>query len=127
LDKAIDLPHRGRKKTYDTIIKINLTQKQISSNTRSSFTAKEANQCSRKVKNSLNPHFHEDFVFPIEKLKILKNLVLKLSLYDFERQGRHDAIGHIFLPLNCIIKSGETIKHQLPFKSQSSVSYLTNL
>lgn len=97
MDKATDLPYKGRKKSYDTVIKINLLQKQYNSNTKSSFTAKEANQCSRKVKNSLSPHFHEDFVFPIEKLKMLKNLVLRLSLYDYERQGRHDAIGQLFL------------------------------
>jgi len=48
---------------------------------------------------------------------------MRLSLYDFERQGRHDAIGHILLPLNCITKSGETKKLQMPFRSQTSVSF----
>ncbi|CAG2121111.1 unnamed protein product, partial [Medioppia subpectinata] len=53
LDKACDLPHRGRRKTYDTIIKLNLMDKQNEANLRNSFTAKDAVsvQSSRKVKN----------------------------------------------------------------------------
>ncbi|CAG2113755.1 unnamed protein product, partial [Medioppia subpectinata] len=91
-------------------------------NLRNSFTAKDAVsvQSSRKVKNTLNPHFHEDFIFEVDKFEAIKNLVLRLSLYDHERQGRFDAIGHIVLPLCCMSKAGESNKHNLPFKSQTS-------
>jgi Ca2+-dependent lipid-binding protein len=125
LDKACDLPHRGRRKTYDTVLKINLMPKQMETNLRNSFTSKDviSVQSSRKVKNTLNPHFHEDFIFEVEKVDALKNLVLRLSLYDYERQGRFDAIGHIVLPLTCMTKAGESKKHSLPFKSQTTVCF----
>ena len=129
LDKANDLPQRGRKKTYDTIIRINLIPKFYENNSKNSFTSKDviSVQSSRKVKNTLSPHFHEDFIFDVEKFDSLKNLVLRLSLYDYERQGRFDAIGHIVVPLTCLTKPGESKKHNLPFKCQPTVRHPHNL
>ena len=123
LDKANDLPQRGRKKTYDTVIKVNLIPKHYEIESRNSFNSKDviSVQSSRKAKNTLSPHFHEDFIFDVEKFETLKNRVLRLSLFDYERQGRFDAIGHIVLPLNCMTKPGESKKHNLPFKCQPSV------
>ena len=127
MDKASDLPQRGRKKTYDTVIKINLIPKQIDRN--NSFNSKDviSVQCSRKAKNTLNPHFHEDFIFDVEKFETLKNLVFRLSLFDCERQGKFDAIGHIVLPLNCMTKPGESKKHNLHFNFQPSVLTINQL
>lgn len=116
LDRASDLPPRGRKKFYDTIVKLCL----LSS---SNQNMKDIVQCSRRIKNSLNPHFHEDFYFSVDKLKILKKTVLRFSCYEFDRQGRHDALGYVMLPLSCHNKPGESIKHELPFKCCASVSF----
>ena len=115
LDRANDLPLRGRKKFYDTIIKLCL----LSS---SNQNINDIVQCSRRIKNSLNPHYHEDFCFSVEKFKILKKAVLRLSCYEFDRQGRHDALGHVMLPLSCHNIPGESKKHELPFKCCASVS-----
>jgi len=136
LDRASELPHKGRRRTYDTIVKLNIMSmpKQKSSSRNSSRRNSTASntssnsvysvQCSRKVKtnnNTPNPHFHEDFYFPVEKLKWLKSKLLRLSLYDADRQGRHDAIGHALLPLSCHIKIDESLKHEMELKCSSMV------
>lgn len=69
----------------------------------------------------MNPHFHEDFYFPVEKFKSLQNLVLRLSLFEFSRQNKHDAVGHALFPLAELKENEGTKKFELPLRSPSMV------
>ncbi|KFM61248.1 Synaptotagmin-17, partial [Stegodyphus mimosarum] len=108
LEKASDLPRKGTLHHYSTFVKLS-----ISSN-RKNF------RLSRTAKNSLNPVFKEEHVFHTNrsKWKSTKQNVLRLSLFDCDRQGRHDAVGHAVLPL-ASLNSDKEDQHCLPLTPMS--------
>ncbi|XP_022245068.1 synaptotagmin-15-like isoform X3 [Limulus polyphemus] len=106
LKRAEDLPYMGQEKTYDTFVRVTVLP-----------CKRKYFKSSRIVKNALNPEFQEYLTFPIEK-KDLQKQTLRLSLFDYSRQGRHDAIGHILVPMYQVVLQ-RTKDHRLPLTPQS--------
>ncbi|XP_076317973.1 synaptotagmin-1-like isoform X1 [Tachypleus tridentatus] len=106
LKKAEDLPYMGQEKTYDTFVRVTVLP-----------CKRKYFKSSRIVKNALNPEFQEYFTFPIEK-KDLQKQTLRLSLFDYSRQGRHDAIGHVLVSMYQVVLQ-RTKNYRIPLTPQS--------
>ncbi|CAL1260996.1 unnamed protein product [Larinioides sclopetarius] len=111
LDRATSLPKKSIEpdhQLYSSFVRLNITS------SRKTFLL------SRTIKNSLNPTFKEEHVFHTNrsKWKSFWQTALKLSVFDCDRQGRHDAVGHALLPLANISDKRE--QHCLPLTPMST-------
>ncbi|XP_015919239.1 synaptotagmin-17-like [Parasteatoda tepidariorum] len=108
VEKASSLPKKSSpQEAYNTFVKMCI----IFSNKNSLMT--------RTVKNTLSPIYKEDHIFHTNRSKwtSTNQTCLRLSVFDCERQGRHDAVGHALLPLSQL--SGKKQRHVLPLTPMS--------
>ncbi|KAF8764994.1 Synaptotagmin-15 like protein [Argiope bruennichi] len=110
LDRVTGLPKKSiepEHQQYSTFVRLSITS------SRKHFLL------SRTIKNSLNPVYKEEHVFHTNrsKWKSFWQTALKLSVFDCDRQGRHDAVGHTLLPLTNISDKRE--QHRLPLTPMS--------
>ncbi|GFV71464.1 synaptotagmin-15 [Trichonephila clavipes] len=111
LDRATDLPKKSlepQQQYYNTYVRLSITS------SRKNFLL------SRTVRNTLNPIFKEEHIFHTNraKWKSFCQNALRLSVFDCDRQGRHDAVGHALLPLATILDKKE--QHRLPLTPMST-------
>lgn len=106
INQAVSLPPKGAKIYYDSFVRVTF------------LPSRKNARMTRTIKSTLNPHFREDLYFNLSKARNVNGRHLQLSLYDFDRKGRHDAIGHVILPLK-----EEELKvvtdHKLPLTHKS--------
>ncbi|GIY69674.1 synaptotagmin-17 [Caerostris extrusa] len=109
LERAIDLPKKSSEpqQFYNTYVRLSITS------SRKNFLL------SRTIKNTINPVYKEEHVFHTNrsKWKSFCQNALRLSVFDYDRQGRHDAVGHALLPLTIISDKKE--QHRLPLTPMS--------
>lgn len=106
VERASELPRKGTLDSYDTFVKIVVT------------SSRKTPVLSKAVKSSLNPVYEEEFVIPVSRTKTSRSNCLRLSVFDCDRQGRHDAVGHTTLLMSKI--NPQTVqKHCLPITPMS--------
>ncbi|KAG8190296.1 hypothetical protein JTE90_012585 [Oedothorax gibbosus] len=110
LDRATSLPKKSSSpdpQHYSTFVKLSLL-------ITASSTSKKNFVLSRTARNTLSPVFREEHFFHTNrtKWKSSHQSALRLSLFESDRQGRHDAVGHVLLPLTQIGDRQE--QHCLP-------------
>ncbi|XP_054710412.1 synaptotagmin-15-like [Uloborus diversus] len=103
LERAEGLPKKGTIEHYSTFVKLNIAS------SRKNF------RLSKSVRNTSNPVYKEEHVFHTNssKWKSAKDNILRLSVYDSDRQGRYDAIGHAIISLDKLNSEGKE-RHRLP-------------
>ncbi|XP_002733974.1 synaptotagmin-15-like, partial [Saccoglossus kowalevskii] len=87
LHRASDLPAKGQNETsYDTFAEVCILPNE------------KLSQRSKGIRKTCNPVFDEDFTFSCDSNK-LTGLTLRMTVFDHARQHRHNAIGHVLVPL----------------------------
>ncbi|XP_064457892.1 synaptotagmin-7-like [Ornithodoros turicata] len=117
LERACDLPVKGVRKQYDTFVRACL------------LPGGRNGKCSSTLKGTLNPHFHEELSLSLPRVSVVGQRcssakagasLLRLSLFDYGRQGDHDALGHVLMPFSTLSRSEGKI-HCCPLRPESLV------
>ncbi|XP_070544267.1 synaptotagmin-15-like [Ptychodera flava] len=86
LHRACDLPGKGQNEaTYDTYVEICVLPNEKTS------------QKSKIVRRTCNPIYDEEFSFPFDSNKLV-GLTLRMTVYDCNRQHKHNAVGSVLVP-----------------------------
>ncbi|PNF25078.1 hypothetical protein B7P43_G01978 [Cryptotermes secundus] len=103
VNKVEHLPPKGEHHTYSVVVKLIILplDKQL--------------HVSKIYKNNLNPEIEEDFEFII---KHPLGKVLRLSVYDADYQGKHEAVGHALFYLEDVM-AGRPRKYAMRLYKQS--------
>ncbi|XP_077999584.1 synaptotagmin-15-like [Glandiceps talaboti] len=86
LHRACDLPGKGQNETtYDTFVEVCV------------LPHEKTSQRSKVARRTCNPIYDEEFSFHFDSNK-LTGLTLRMTVYDFARQHKHNAIGNVLVP-----------------------------